>query len=295
MSTPSIEQIVRDVSRPEYWLGLVSGMSITSDEKHSDRQTIGDAALKTLRENVMREGYFSLENLLDTSQVGAMAQAARVLVKAACPPVFGFVFDEFWTTCGRIGQVLETILGPNYRQLPDFWAWHIDPAQESAGWKPHRDKGFWALNRDGSPKSMTVWIPLTEATPLNGCMYVVPAHLDPPSRYEKEEDRRMPASLQDVRALPAKPGTVLGWNQSLLHWGARSSRRATEPRISFACEFQQGGIEPFNRPLLDPSRPPPFELRLALIGKQILQYRHMYGLSDAMSHVAERLKQLVIL
>lgn len=102
----------------------------------------------------------------------------------------------------------------------------------------------------------------------------------------------MPANLQDVRALPAKPGDVLGWNQAILHWGARSSRRATEPRISFACEFQRGDVEPYNRPLLDPQQLPPIEMRLALIGKQILQYRHMYGLSDAMTEIATRLKSL---
>ena len=41
------------------------------------------------------------------------------------------------------------------------------------------DKGRRALFEDGSPKSLTTWIPLSNATALNGCMYIVPALHDP--------------------------------------------------------------------------------------------------------------------
>lgn len=295
-ASAGLDFVTHTLVRPEYWTNLVSGMSISTNGGPKIQPVqLGEECIRETYASVIREGYFNLDAVFDVSRIQTMAGVVKSLVKASCPPVFAFVFDEFWKTCGQLSSLLQALLGKQYCQLPDFWAWHVDPANESSGWRPHRDKGFGALNPDGSPKSFTVWIPLTEATPLNGCMYVVPAHLDPPSRYQNEEDRRMPANLQDVRALPAKPGAVLGWNQSILHWGARSSRRATEPRISFACEFQRGDIEPYNRPLLDPVQPPPFELRLALIGKQILQYRHMYGLSESMGVIASRLQSLAAL
>ena len=41
---------------------------------------------------------------------------------------------------------------------------------------------------DGSPRYTTAWIPLTDATPNNSCLYVVPRHADP--GYGSNEDGR---------------------------------------------------------------------------------------------------------
>jgi hypothetical protein len=79
------------------------------------------------------------------------------------------------------------------------------------------------------------------------------------------------------RALPAKPGDFLVWNQAVLHWGSLSSEFAEAPRISMALEFQRGDIAPFREPLLDHETLPTFSERVRLIAMQILQYTHMYG------------------
>lgn len=272
----------------DYWAAILPRMAT-----HDSWEIPDEAALVRLEETFRREGYFQLDRIVPGSIVGHLRRAVETMHAMGSPLAFAFLDDSFWSTMAALSAVLKKLLGLDYQQLPDFWAWRLDPQREDAGWRPHRDKGFQALLPDGSPKSLTLWINLTDVTPLNGCMYVVPAHLDPPSAYVDKPDPRIPANMQDIRALPAPAGTVFGWNQAILHWGGRSSRRAIEPRISFACEFQRGDVPPWNQPLLDPHNPPSFELRLALIGKQILQYRHMYGLSESMAQVASLLASTI--
>jgi ectoine hydroxylase-related dioxygenase (phytanoyl-CoA dioxygenase family) len=178
------------------------------------------------------------------------------------------------------------ILGP-YGMLPDFWIWNVDPAKGESGWKPHRDRGRMALRPDGRPLTLTTWIPLSDATPLNSCMYVVPAHADPTYGTPRENEYRF--ELPAIRALPAKPGEVLVWNQAVVHWGSRSSHLATESRISMAFEFQANDSPPFNTPILPPDKWVPFDLRLRLIAKQVLQYRHMYKVDPQIERVAAEL------
>ena len=144
---------------------------------------------------------------------------------------------------------------------------------------------------DGAPLSLTMWIPLSEANPLNGCMYIIPADRDP--CYNTAEEHTPPrAEPYDIRALPAKPGEFLCWNQAVMHWGAHSSKRAPKARMSMALEFQRGDIPAFNNPLLDPNTEIPFARRLKLVAKQILQYKHMYALSPEMQKMAQKILML---
>jgi hypothetical protein len=65
-----------------------------------------------------------------------------------------------------------------------------------------------------------------DATPDNGRIYVVPATREP--NYSGDLKQCKANTLQDVRALPAKVGSVLGWNHQLLPWGggARAPARS---------------------------------------------------------------------
>jgi ectoine hydroxylase-related dioxygenase (phytanoyl-CoA dioxygenase family) len=169
--------------------------------------------------------------------------------------------------------------------LPDFWAWYVDPRVGSSGWKPHRDKDHHALFPDGRPKSLSVWIPLTEATPLNGCIYIVPAHLDP--TYNTPQDSDWKFQHQDIRALPSPAGGLFMWNQAIIHWGARSSPLAAGPRISMSVEFQRGDIPPMNQPLIPPMALLTVKQRLLMICKQVLQFQHMYALNPTLQKFAQ--------
>ena len=271
----------------EAWLARAPGLHIDGDVL---RQTLrafrpSDSQVSDLDQRLRVDGYFQLAHDFGLD-LAMMANTVRRFSAAGIPPVFCFVFDEFWAPFHALDAMYGGLLGP-YGILPDFWIWNVDPAKGEAGWMPHRDRGYPALRSDGSPVSLTTWIPLSDATPLNSCMYVVPAHADP--TYGTPLENEFHFELPAIRALPAKPGDVLVWNQAVLHWGSRSSYLATESRISMAFEFQANNSKPFNTPVLSPEKPVPFELRLKLIAKQVLQYRHMYKVDPLLEQVAVEL------
>ncbi|HYD45673.1 MAG TPA: phytanoyl-CoA dioxygenase family protein, partial [Phenylobacterium sp.] len=233
------------------------------------------------------EGYFQETDPALAGIAAALSAAIERLRERGLPPVFIFLFDEAWLAFFRQHAMLSTFLGADYQVLPDFWAWRIDPAAGQAGWRPHRDKGRNALGPDAAPLSLTMWIPLTPATPQNGCMYILPANRDPV--YNTADEKNWRIDYPSIRALPAAPGQYLCWNQAVLHWGAQSSPFAEAPRMSMALEFQRSDIEPFNRPLLGSLPNLAFESRLKLIAKQILQYRHMYPLPAPLQALAQQL------
>jgi Phytanoyl-CoA dioxygenase (PhyH) len=237
---------------------------------------LDDAARTHLGARMQREGYLQYHVPPADWQIDleAMADCVRGMVTRGGMPAFAFVYDEFWLLFLKQARLLSHFLGADYRLLPDFWAWHVDPSKGENGWRPHRDKGVMALRADGSPKSLTCWIPLTDATPLNGCMYMVPADRDP--TYGTAQDKEWKFQYTDIRALPSKPGDVFMWNQAVLHWGSHTSPFAADVRISAAFEFQRADEVPFNTPLLPANELPSLQTRLLLIAKQVLQYRHMY-------------------
>lgn len=263
-------------SFPELSIGAQRGANPVSPDS---------ATLARAHERMRVDGYFQESDPGLSVLAPKLAGAVRRLISLDLPPPFAFLFDEPWVCFQRLGPMLATLLGEGYRVLPDFWAWHVDPSTEQHGWQPHRDKGVKGLAADGTPLSLTVWIPLSQADPMNGCMYMLPAGRDP--LYGVSDDGRWRIDLQSIRAIPAAPGDYLCWNQAVLHWGARSSRFADGPRMSMALEFQRGDIAAFNTPLIAPLAELSFEDRLRLVAKQILQYRHMYPLSPAMQGLAE--------
>ena len=247
---------------------------------------LGDNLSEDLKGQLVGEGYFQETGLDFGVDLTAMADTVRAISAAGIVPAFAFVFDEFWLPFRKLHRWYEALLG-NYALMPDFWVWNLEPSRGDAGWLPHRDKGYIALLPDRSPKSLTCWIPLSSAVPLNGCMYVVPASHDPV--YGTARDTEFKFQLPGIRALPAEPGDVLMWNQAVLHWGGRTSPRAKQSRVSMAFEFQRGDVAPFNTPLLKPQLTIPFEARLKLIAMQILQYRHMYKFDAATEALAQKL------
>jgi hypothetical protein len=248
--------------------------------------------LKPLIERLKYEGYINEPGLLPAEFVTKLRAAVENLNRRGIPLAFAFVYDEFWQAFQGISALIEAALGPGYKALPDFWVWCVMPTESAVGWGPHRDKVAPTLDRDNAPHTLTVWLPFSDATPLNGCIYMLPAHLD--ERFKRRnwagEGNNLVTQPQDVRALPASAGSVLAWNQAVLHWGGRASRLAEGARVSAAFEFQRGDKPAFNSPLLDPKKIPPFRQRLGLIAKQVLQYKHMYPLNADVARLAESLR-----
>jgi hypothetical protein len=277
-----------DAESTDYWRSLEPKLSIEG-ERAAPKFDVGDVdqAMKDLRV----EGYVNLPGVVPKNVYVPLRECIARLHERRIPLPFAFVYDEMWQVFQGISAFIGAALGPGYRALPDFWVWHVVADDAVTGWSPHRDRTQPTVERDNSPHTLTVWLPFTEATPLNGCIYVIPAHLDKAfaRRQWDGPDNIAVHEPQNVRALPAPAGSLLAWNQGVLHWGGRASRLAKAPRTSAAFEFQRGDKEPFNTPLLDPKITPPFTQRLGLIGKQALQYKHMYPLTPDVAAIAETL------
>jgi Phytanoyl-CoA dioxygenase (PhyH) len=271
----------------DFWHSLAPRLHIAEPSFHRNVAAVDltPDQRPAMAELLRREGYFQgrAEWGVDLRDLAA---TVRRLADANILPVFAFLYDEFWLPFAQLHPFYAEILGPTYHMLPDFWIWNIDPKRDEAGWKPHRDRGRIALLPDGSPKSLTTWIPLSNATPLNSCMYIVPAMLDPTYGSEAEDQKKF--SYPSIRALPGAPGDFFIWNQAVLHWGSASSPRAAESRVSMAFEFQRTDVPPFNQPLIPPLLLLPFEIRLKLIAKQVLQYRHMYDVDPSIERMARQ-------
>lgn len=251
------------------------------------RPALDDVTAERRANDLMADGYCRMVGAIDDTTISSLRRAVAGVRKLGLPPVFVFVFDQTWRIAARMHPLLDRTLLPGYRVLASFWAWHIEPKTEDAGWRPHRDRTVDTIDADGRPRCVTLWTALTDATPDNGCIYILPASRDP--AYRKSFKSTLVTDLPDVRALPATAGTVLCWDHALLHWGARSNRRADGPRVSLAFELTRADDPLATPPLLDPRHPPPFEERLALIAKQLLAYQHMHMLSDELEAIAKTL------
>ncbi|MEY2879803.1 MAG: hypothetical protein RLZZ15_2183 [Verrucomicrobiota bacterium] len=233
-------------------------------------------ALATLREAIRLEGYINAPDVLPLPAIARLRGAIETLHGRGIPPAFAFVYDEFWQIFRSLAPYLAEVLGTDYRALPAFWAWYVEPTDAASGWVPHRDRPTARIGPDNIPESLSVWLPLTEATPLNGCMYVVPAPWDDHFKHREAPTQRLTtlegAQLQNIRALPAAPGALLSWNQALFHWGGRASKLGTGPRCSISVEFQRGDIAPLASPLIHPEALLPFRARLGLVGHLFRAY-----------------------
>jgi hypothetical protein len=275
------------MDRIETWRALVPGLTVCDDNAMARFAALdfSPEVLAGTAAALVEEGYFQLDPPEWDLPWQDMAAAVTSLRGQGLSTCFAFMYDQFWLAFARLHGLLGHNLGPDYSLLPAFWAWHIDPKSDESGWTPHRDRGRMALNPDGTPKALTVWLPLTDATTLNGCIYLVPADRDP--TYNTPDEDRPRFAHADIRALPAKAGSILCWNQAVLHWGSHSTKRAPHPRISMAFEFQRGDIEQLQSVLIPPLVLPPFRDRLIFTCLQILQYKHMYPLSAQMEAMVQ--------
>jgi hypothetical protein len=265
------------IENVDYWRALNPEFNITDDPWPRDPEPypISSEEMESHVERMKREGYFQTSPIIPRDQLDKLRKSIVNIVAWGLRSTYALLYDEFYDVFGRLDNVLKPVLADRYRFVPDeFEAYLIPTTDDAAGTPPHRDS---LLNRDcigsdGLPKVVNVWIPLTDATTLNSCIHVLPGHLDPlyrlrASTADEDADAGEHVPLQNIRALPAPAGSVLCWNPNLLHWGGRSSRWASHPRLSFAAYFQSRDVPPVHPTTMDiPSRIP-FEYRLYLVEK----------------------------
>jgi hypothetical protein len=278
----SPQQVAEQMQDPAFWRRIVPTMN-TSGMVLGTAFEPDPRILDLCYQELCAIGYTQLDGLLPLDELAEILAAVKAVRSTGLLPMYVFAFDEPWGIYLRLSPVWRRMLGLDWQFLPAVWTWWIEQGPGNAGWPAHRDRGKQiAIREDGSPLSLSAWVPLTRSLPSNGCMYVLPKGL--------EFEMLTMQNIQHARALPAAPGTVLLWNQNVWHWSGQSSRRAPNPRVSMAFELQTASVPPFQTPLLDPlACPPPLNVRLGLVAQQILQYRHFTRLEGPQIELAEAL------
>jgi hypothetical protein len=274
---PERNTIVKRAGDIEFWRSICPQLSISESPLGSHMQPYAVSPCDVLKggQRVLEEGYFQVGPVVPREETKLIADAVRTVVDHGFPAPFVLVYDQVWQILSRLENLLSPILGTSYYTTLYVWIYYIrsvneDRAEskEDSGWSPHRDGAnvINTLRSDGRPQLLNVWIPFTDTTVEHSCMYLLPTHLDPNYPDNLQEWSVPRKSLQDIRALPAKAGAVLGWNEYALHWGSRSSRWADGPRISLTARFQSRDLDASNLLILDPNSSFNFQARLATIG-----------------------------
>jgi hypothetical protein len=276
LSEAEVTSRLQNAQDPAYWQRLNPKLSVGVEPsaEGTEASPLDSRHGTELLKRFDREGYFQAQPLLSKSVLEDIREGIEVLRKEQWPPVFAFVYDQLWqaTRTPSLVHLLSEILGPGYKQTSNAWCHYVAPNKAWGGWSPHID-GF------NMPNRLSVWIPFSDATLENGCMYVVPQYRVPEtvgdfSKLTNVSRAELQALLQGSRALPVQAGSILGWHFQLIHWGSTPGH-AEHPRISMAVEFIAGHAEPVNdeEPLFDGcAGVPTFQQRLEVIGKGILEY-----------------------
>lgn len=290
---------IEELSSQSFWQEFAGGeFHISNEPKLITVNQVRPSAeiLEETKRLFELEGYAHLYQQLDLD-LSTYTKLLKKMFNAGLPPVFAFVYDEFWEMQARLSYIIESFLGEGSKLMPTLWIWYVDPAREreilkevdkelvtrtlySGFYGPHRDKGKKGLNADGTPKILSFWLPLTEANPLNSCIYIVPANRD--QTYRQEDEDSWFFKQPDIRALPAKPGDILFWNEAVIHWGSRPAPgRNIPPRLSIGFEYiSKDCLDKCTH--FDIDAVPDFKTRLEIIALQFKLYITSEGFPDVL-------------
>jgi non-heme Fe2+,alpha-ketoglutarate-dependent halogenase len=131
----------------------------------AEARGLGEKFLAYMKENEER-----LKHLLPREKVGYLAETHFFLNWVFCIVSHPRVLDAF-----------ESVLGPNILVWNSHWFPKFPRDRAYVSW--HQDATYWGL----SPANVTTaWIALSESTPENGCLRVLPASHKPPLLPQRE-------------------------------------------------------------------------------------------------------------
>jgi hypothetical protein len=291
VSSESVETRRNDAVSPEYWASVRPVEPAVSSSTDTRTSGFQDDLLRQLNE----QGYCRLESQLDKDRISWLARLVDSVREAGWPAVFAFVYDDFWSLAWDppIRRVAETALGGPVFLIPNLAVHYVSVSAKARGWHPHVDGR-------GRARRLTTWVPLTDATLANGCMYVVPKPEKEGllqtalARYAEKELSFLDVQclLQHARAVPASVGSLLCWGFELLHWGS-VRQDSPAPRVSVAFEWIARSEQPRNDdlPLLDLDQGlPSLDDRLRFISRAIRRYEDF---DPALSRFTELGKDLL--
>lgn len=310
-----------------FWRDMLKEASVnltTSKPWTMNNEAILECKNNDLRDRIRNTGYTlvpSLEKMVSNTKqeshlntlISNLAKGVTFLHKNhGLPATFILLFDEAWELAFH-PSTQQIISKTNHEKNVfnfDILAWYIDPSEGASGFSPHRDRQPSnemvpsSFHKDGQAKYITLWIALTNATPQNSCLYVIPKQYDPgymkgddkdddnENEYQDENeniDDPLSRCLQDkqsyqhIRALPRNVGESVAFTHRILHWGSKGDADYVDnPRIaiSFVCSdasFEKPYLKNYELYLKNMS-PPPFEIRLLLVCAQLLIYYQRFDL-----------------
>ncbi|VEU34226.1 unnamed protein product [Pseudo-nitzschia multistriata] len=239
---------------PDAWMAICPGLSIDlstpsasgsiSRKKSHVCSKKSQTKHKRRREKLIRNGYALVNDSFDVRMV---REGIEALHKQHLPATFILLFDESWHLACQSKEVLENASHEKNAFNYDLLAWYIPPG--SPGFSPHRDRQpddapSTFHSDDQQAKFVTNWIALSDATPENSCLYVIPKPFDPGytnGDIEKVEDDNESSdavggnqitnplhralstkeSFQHIRCLPRKAGQSVLFTHRIIHWGSQ--------------------------------------------------------------------------
>jgi len=267
---------IDDVRRAGFWRALNPELTISDCpfDAPRPRARVEREIVDRASAQIVEEGYLQTPPLVTGDEAVRLRRGIERVTAEGFPAKLACVYDEFYRAFHGLDDLFGPILGPGYKLLLQgvsaFCVPQGDPGYVGHGAvAPHRD----TLGPDPEvlarrmPTVVSVWIPLTDVTTLESCLYVVPAPCDP-GYHQADDDRAVREDrirLQDIRALPARAGSVIAWSPHLIHWGSRSSRFAAGPRVAVSVYLQRADVPPWHPSIVDFRARVPFEQRLAWI------------------------------
>jgi hypothetical protein len=260
-------------------------LDASTSTKHAKRmKTLGFTVV-----NDARNAHSTMSASTAKQTRSALAKCCVALRDAGMDPTWVFMYDEAWEYLNDARNVFEDDIFNGLRCNYDVLAWIVDPIvdAETTAFCPHRDRqpddAPGSFRKDGTAKYSTIWMPLTDATPENSCLYCIPRPYDP-GYFEGDCDdvdvdpMRMAldskAAYQRIRAMPCRAGGAVAFTHRLIHWGSVGEGKEGRPRINLSCGFADDDYEP---PYLA-HRPdvPTVEERAGLIAAQLISYHERF-------------------
>ena len=252
------EQLIDDLLQPDYWRRLCPFLTVERNELLAQHTIpLNPSTSSTLKQEFIKNGFFRLEqsivNAPDTC--AKMAQGISRLILHGWPASFIFMYDEPWAVIAKMQATLSTITGGS-TFVGDVFAWHVNPSQGQRGWGPHRDRmgsGPESFRADGTPMLSTSWLALTDATPDNSCLHVIPAFEDPWYHHQDRPDvdplasvfQGKPEAFQSIRCLSCPAGALWHFSHRIIHWG--SFAQTSAPPVNGLDKEMQNHVIVLNR------------------------------------------------
>ena len=266
MSPHEASSLASRAIEPDYWISVCPWLSISKNRRLPSVEPSMTDVAETL-DDYWRSGFGACEDVFDVADITQLAKAVFAVNSAGWPMPFSFLYDGFWTLleAPKLQAFLTSILGDHYQTTGRFLVNYVPATPGGAGFAPHVD--------GGPDHTVSCWVPLTPASPDNGCIYVIertPASMNLVNEFKTAEtfsNKQMMLLLSHARAVPMDPGGFLAWQQDTLHWGGLFRRGSA--RLAVSWEFmglQHENIDAVLPLALQADQPlPAFEDRLRWI------------------------------